>query len=77
MAKSSDEILLQEVLDFLDRTGMGKTEFGVGAIGDRSLVARLQGGASVQLRTADRIDEFMSSYERRLKKNNQLSEQHA
>ena len=57
---SQQEELLREIREFCVATGMAETTFGQRAIRSWTLVQRLDAGASVTLKTADRIRKFMS-----------------
>ena len=59
---SERDKLLAEIESFLDRTGMGPTQFSVESTGERALMTRLKKGADVTLGTADRIRAFMRQY---------------
>jgi hypothetical protein len=51
---------MAEVEAFLSRTGMAPTTLGLNSINDGTFVRRMRSGtASVTLRTADRIRQFM------------------
>lgn len=67
-AMNSNKLLLQEIEDFLDRTGMAEGRFGKKSCGDRHLIRRLRSGGGVTLRTADKIDAFITDYEADLEK---------
>jgi hypothetical protein len=54
--------LYDEIKDFLHRSGMGPSYFGVRACGNSNLVKRLASGKTVTLRTSVRIRTFMNSY---------------
>ena len=48
---------------FLDDTGMSPTTFGMKAVGDPSLLRRIERGRSPSLRTADRVLAFIDDWE--------------
>lgn len=56
------EKLLAEIERFLDRTGMGPTQFSEEAAGQRALMTRLKQGSDITLDTADRIRKYMRGY---------------
>ncbi len=58
------EKLIAEIFEFLKRTGMSKTEFGVSTVRDGKLVPDLENGRSIQMKTYERIMEFMRSYDK-------------
>ena len=58
MTKAEKE-LLEEIEEFLKRTKIPPTRFGVEATGDRHLVSRLRAGRGVLLRTVHRIRQYM------------------
>ena len=55
---------VETVEAFLDRSGMSPSSFGKEVANNGKLVARLRGGASVSLTTADRILRFIRAYDR-------------
>lgn len=50
---------------FLERTRLSPTKFGRMALGDPSLLRRIEAGRSLTLRTADRILAFVADYDRK------------
>ena len=54
--------LLAEIETFLARSGMSATKLGVVAVNDGHLVANLRRGASVTLKTADRVRAWIASH---------------
>jgi hypothetical protein len=54
--------LLKEIEEFLARTGMKPTMFGLKAIKDPSFVKRVRNGGGMTLRTAGKIREFLASH---------------
>lgn len=52
--------LLREIRKFLKQTGMGKSYFGKAAAGNSELVARLEEGKTVTLRTAEKARQFIA-----------------
>jgi hypothetical protein len=62
---SSADALLQEIEDFLQRSGMTPTQFGQGAMNNSSFVRQLRSGSGVTLRTLDKVRAFMADWERR------------
>ena len=65
---STKQLLLQEIEEFLKRTGIPATRFGIMAANDAKLVGRLRRGMDIVTATADKAQAFMDSYERREKK---------
>jgi phosphopantothenoylcysteine decarboxylase/phosphopantothenate--cysteine ligase len=51
--------LLTEIEAFLAETGLTATKFGIAAVNDGHLVANLRRGASVTLKTADRVRAYI------------------
>ena len=58
---SSSEALLKAIDAFLTDSGMSASTFGLRAINDGTLVARLKNGAGTTIRTADRIQAFIAT----------------
>lgn len=56
--------LLREIRKFLKQTGMGPSYFGKAATGNSELVARLEGGKTITLRTAVKARSFMEARRR-------------
>ncbi len=56
---STAENLLAEIEAYLARTGETATKFGVAAVRDGHLVSKLRKGASVTLKTADKVRAYM------------------
>jgi hypothetical protein len=54
--------LYDEIKDFLHRSGMGPSYFGVRACGNSNLVKRLASGKTVTLRTSVRIRTFITEH---------------
>jgi hypothetical protein len=52
--------LLREIRAFLKKTGMGKSYFGKAAARNSELVARLEEGKTVTLRTAVKVRKFIA-----------------
>ncbi len=52
--------LLSDIETFLAEFGVSPTKFGLAAINDGHLVKNLRGGASVTLRTADKVRAYMA-----------------
>lgn len=63
MTIPSDEDLLRLIEDFLGRTGMAPTRFGLDATGEGGLVKSLRDGRSITLRHGRRLVDFMEAYE--------------
>jgi hypothetical protein len=51
--------LLAEIESFIRETAMGEAYFGQLAVGNSKLVQRLRDGRSVQIETAERVQEFI------------------
>jgi hypothetical protein len=58
----SDADLLHRINAFCERHAIKPTAFGRLALGDGSLISNLKAGRSPTLRSATKIDAFMSSY---------------
>jgi phosphopantothenoylcysteine decarboxylase/phosphopantothenate--cysteine ligase len=58
--------LLAEIEQFLARSGMSATKFGVVSVNDGHLVANLRKGASVTLKTADRVQAYLAGQGQRV-----------
>ena len=58
----SATILLAEIDEFLDRSGMTQTCFGILAMNNSSFVRQLRNGGGVTLRTADRVRTFIRDH---------------
>lgn len=58
----TDEILLAQVDDFLSRTGMKPTRFGIDALSDGGLVKGMREGRSLSLRNAEKLIRFMDDW---------------
>ena len=56
--------LLSDIEAFLVEFGVSPTKFGLAAINDGHLVKNLRGGASVTLRTADKVRAYMAEQRR-------------
>lgn len=65
---STKQLLLQEIEEFLVKTGIPATRFGQMAANDPKLVGRLRRGMDIVTATADKAQAFMDSYNRREKK---------
>jgi hypothetical protein len=59
----SDADLLAKVEAFLKEHDMAPTRFGREIMGEASLVTRLREGRSLSLRNANKLLEFMASYQ--------------
>jgi hypothetical protein len=57
-----EQELLQEIRDFLKSSGMGPSYFGKRACGNSEVIARLESGKTVTLRTSVRIRTFISEH---------------
>ena len=66
---SEREKLLADIERFLDRTGMGPTQFSEESCGQRALMTRLKKGEDITLDTADRIRTYMRTYNVKKKRN--------
>lgn len=58
----NEATLLNEIDAFIKRTGMGESYFGFQAARNSALVKRLRAGRNVELRTAERVKKFISTY---------------
>ncbi len=58
----TDDILLEQVDAFLERTGMAPTRLGLAALSDGGLVKGLRAGRSLSLRNAEKLQRFMVGY---------------
>lgn len=59
----TDDTLLAQIDDFLAKTGMKPTRFGIDTLGDGGLVRQLrEGGRSLTLKSAGKVIEFMENY---------------
>ena len=54
--------LIDAIERFLAATGMSEGRFGVAAVGDNKLVARLRAGFGVTLTTIERAEAFMAAH---------------
>jgi hypothetical protein len=52
---STTHALLTEIEGFLAESGVSPTKFGLAAVNDGHLIKNLRGGASVTLKTADKV----------------------
>jgi hypothetical protein len=52
--------LLSEIRNFLRLSGMGPSYFGKASCGNSELVSRLERGATITLRTAEKIRAFIA-----------------
>lgn len=59
---ASDADVLTRIKSFCKQHDMAETTFGRRAIGDASLVANLEAGRSLTLKTAGRIVSFMLTF---------------
>jgi hypothetical protein len=62
MSMDETRALLAEIQAFLNRTGMKPSYFGKQAAGNSEIVARLEAGGTVTLRTAERIRKFINNH---------------
>jgi phosphopantothenoylcysteine decarboxylase / phosphopantothenate---cysteine ligase len=58
---STTHALLTEIEGFLADSGVSPTKFGLAAVNDGHLVKNLRGGASVTLKTADKVRAYMAN----------------
>jgi hypothetical protein len=56
------ESFLQDIENYLARTGMSASAFGRAAVGDPSFVLDLRNGRAPNLRLAARINDFMQAH---------------
>ena len=59
---NANDKIRAEIKDFLKRTGIGPTRFGVLAVDDKTLMSRLKTGKGVSFETAERIRAFIRGY---------------
>lgn len=59
MSAMEEADLLADIKLFLDRTGMGPTYFGKVAGNNSKIVANLERGGTVTLRTAEKLRQFI------------------
>lgn len=52
--------LIQEIDDFLAKTGMGVSYFGKKAVGNSEVVARLKRGKDITFKTANSLRAYMA-----------------
>lgn len=57
------EELINDIDAFIQRTGMSAASFGLAVARDNKLVSRLRSGRDILTGTADKIRDFMASYE--------------
>jgi hypothetical protein len=58
-----EQELLQEIREFLKSSGMGPSYFGKLACGNSEIIARLESGGTVTVRSLVRIRTFISEYQ--------------
>jgi phosphopantothenoylcysteine decarboxylase / phosphopantothenate---cysteine ligase len=58
---STTHALLTEIEGFLAESGVSPTKFGLAAVNDGHLIKNLRGGASVTLKTADKVRAYMAN----------------
>ncbi len=58
---STTHALLTEIEGFLAEFGVSPTKFGLAAVNDGHLIKNLRGGASVTLKTADKVRAYMAN----------------
>jgi len=63
MEKLTDDALLRQVDAFLKRTKLAPTRFGLEAMGDGALIKQLREGRSLTLKNANRVLDFMATYQ--------------
>lgn len=66
MTIPSEQELLAKIEEFLERTGMSPTRFGLEAMSEGGLVKSIREGRSVTLRKGRQILAFMTDYERQV-----------
>ncbi len=54
-------LLLTQIGEFLDESGMTASALGREAVGDNKLVTRIRGGEGITLSTIERVEGFMSA----------------
>lgn len=60
VAMNETEQLLAAIEEFMSRSGMSSTAFGVRSVNDGKLVSRLRDGHTVYLTTAERVRRFIA-----------------
>jgi hypothetical protein len=55
-----EQQLLAEIRSFIARTNMGPTYFGKAACNNSEIIARLERGGTVTLKTAERVRAFIA-----------------
>src|SRR2546423_15608199 len=58
---STTHALLTEIEGFLAESGVSPTKFGLAAVNDGHLIKNLRGGASVTLKTVDKVRAYMAN----------------
>ncbi len=58
---SIQDSLLKEIEAFLADKHISETAFGIAAINDGKLIARLRAGANMTLRTLDKVREYLDA----------------
>lgn len=59
-AMSTQHQLLKEIKAFLKRTGMKASTFGEYAVGNSRLVAKLEEGGTISIKTLDEVRAYMA-----------------
>ena len=55
----TSEELLAEIESYLDRHKMAETTFGRKSVNDGKLISRLRRGGQIQLKTAEKVKDFI------------------
>lgn len=59
---SVNSSLLDDINTFLSQVSMGRTYFGKRAAGNSNVVAQLERGGTIEIKTANRLIQFMTEY---------------
>lgn len=62
---STKQDLLRDIKEFLKETGMSASTFGMYAVANSHLVARLEKGGGVSTDVADRVHAYMATEKKR------------
>jgi hypothetical protein len=58
----TDAELIAQIDNFIERTGIAPSRFGLDAMGDGALLSGLRAGRSLSLRNAEKVLRFMAEY---------------
>jgi hypothetical protein len=68
------KLLIQEIEDFLDESGMTASNLGREAVGDNKFVTRVHRGAGITLNTIERLESYISGYRSRVQPGSQIDQ---